>query len=292
MDWLISLLPLAYTDAVVVVGGAVLGASCGILSAFAVLRHRALVGDAIAHSVLPGVCVAFMITGTKDPRVLLVGAAVAAGVAALLMLGIERRSTLGPDGAIGVVVCGAFALGVVLLSHIASSGDANQAGLQNYLFGQAAGLLAEDVAVMAGLACVALAVVVPLFRALKTTLFDPGFARSTGLPVRVLEVVMTCLLTVAVLIGVRMVGAILMVAMLVVPTVTARRFAGRLSLVLVLGAVVGAGIGVAGSLVSVRAELPTGPVIVLIGAAVAMIAVLPAPGRGSFRKALRRDAGP
>lgn len=288
MDWLISLLPLSYTDAVVVIGATVLGVSCGVLSAFSVLRHRSLVGDAIAHSALPGVCVAFMVTGTKDPRMLLLGAAVAGGVAGLLMLGIERTSRIRSDGAIGVVLSGFFSLGVVLLTHIAGSGNANQAGLQNYLFGQAAGLLADDVAVMAGLACAALAAVTVLFRALKTTLFDPDFARSIGLPVRALEIVMTCLLTVAVLIGVRMVGAILMVAMLVVPTVTARQFVDRLALLLPLAAVVGAGVGVIGAMASVRAELPTGPVIVLTGVAVTLLAVFLAPGRGLLWKAVKR----
>lgn len=288
MDWLTALLPLPYTDAVVVIGATVLGISCGVLSAFAVLRHRSLVGDAIAHSALPGVCVAFMVTGTKDPGVLLLGAAVAGGVAALMMLGIERTSRIRSDGAIGVVLSAFFSLGVVLLTHVAGSGNANQAGLQNYLFGQAAGLLAEDVTVMAGLACAALAAVTLLFRALKTTLFDPDFARSIGLPVRALEIVMTCLLTVAVLIGVRMVGAILMVAMLVVPTVSARQFVDRLSLLLPLAALIGAGVGITGALVSVRAELPTGPVIVLTGVAVTLLAVLLAPRRGLLWKAAKR----
>jgi manganese/zinc/iron transport system permease protein len=276
---------LAYTDTVVVLGAVVLGVTSGVLGAFAVLRRRSLVGDAVAHSTLPGVCVAFLVAGVKDVPGLLAGAAVAGLVAALLMVGIERTGRISPDTAIGVVLSGFFSLGVVLLTHIASGADADQAGLENYLFGQAAGLLESDVAVMAVLGGSGLLVVALLRRALTTTLFDPAYAGAIGLPVRALEIVMTGLLVVAVVIGVRVVGAILMVAMLVVPTVVARQLAGRFPAVLALAGVVGAVVGATGSLAATRGALPTGPVIVLVGFALALAAVLLAPGRGVLWRA-------
>lgn len=278
---------LPYTDTVVVLGALVLGLTSGVLGTFAVLRQRSLVGDAVAHSTLPGVCVAFLVAGVKDVPGLLVGAAVAGLVAALLMVGIERTGRIKPDTAIGVVLSGFFSLGVVLLTHIASTADADQAGLENYLFGQAAGLLASDVVVMAVLGGVALLVVGALRRALTTTLFDSSYAGSIGLPVRALEVLMTGLLVVAVVIGVRVVGAILMVAMLVVPTVVARQLADRFTYVLPLAGVVGAVVGITGSLLATRAALPTGPVIVLVGFSIAVTAVLLAPGRGVLWRASR-----
>jgi manganese/zinc/iron transport system permease protein len=280
-----GLFGLPYTDTVVVLGAIVLGVTSGVLGAFAVLRRRSLVGDAVAHSTLPGVCVAFLVAGVKDVPGLLVGAAVAGVVAALLMVGIERTGRIAPDTAIGVVLSGFFSLGVVLLTHIASGADADQAGLENYLFGQAAGLLESDVAVMAALGGSGLLVVLVLRRALTTTLFDPAYAGSIGLPVRALEVLMTGLLVVAVVTGVRVVGAILMVAMLVVPTVVARQFADRFPAVLALAGVVGAVVGATGSLAATRAQLPTGPVIVLVGFALTMVAVLGAPGRGVLWRA-------
>jgi manganese/zinc/iron transport system permease protein len=292
-------LGIPYTDAVVAAGALVLGVTSGVLGAFAVLRGRSLVGDAVAHSTLPGVCVAFLVAGVKDVPGLLLGAAVAGLVAALLMVGVERAGRLRPDAAIGVVLSGFFALGVVLLTHLSNSTDADQAGLENYLFGQAAGLLAGDVAVMAALGAAALLVVGVLRRALTTTLFDPAYAGAIGLPVRVLEVLMTALLVVAVVIGVRVVGAILMVAMLVVPTVTARQLADRFPRVLLLAGLIGAAVGVAGSLMATRGLLPTGPVVVLTGFVVAVAALLLAPGRGiawraqrlaARRRAVRRDA--
>ncbi|WP_300016401.1 iron chelate uptake ABC transporter family permease subunit [Pseudonocardia sp.] len=271
---------LPYTDTVVVLGALVLGVTSGVLGTFAVLRQRSLVGDAVAHSTLPGVCVAFLVAGVKDVPGLLVGAAVAGLVAALLMVGIERTRRIKPDTAIGVVLSGFFSLGIVLLTYIGSRQDSDQAGLGNYLFGQAAGLLETDVVVMAALGGTALLVVAALRRALTTTLFDASYAGSIGLPVRALEILMTGLLVVAVVIGVRVVGAILMVAMLVVPTVVARQLADRFTFVLPLAGLTGAVVGVTGALAATRAALPTGPVVVLVGFTLAVLAVLLAPGRG------------
>jgi manganese/zinc/iron transport system permease protein len=287
VGWLIDLLPLSYSDAVVAIGAALLGISAGALGVFAVLRQRSLVGDALAHAALPGVCVAFLVTGAKDGGSLLIGAAVAGIVGALLMVSIERTSRIRPDAAIGVVLSSFFSLGIVLLTYIASTDDANQAGLEKYLFGQAAGLLERDLDVMAILAVVSLAAVAVGFRALKTTLFDPAFAGAIGLPVRALEVAMTLLLVVAVVIGLRTVGAILMVAMLVVPGVAARQLVGRLSLLLPLAALLGAVVGVTGALIASSAEVPTGPVIVLVGVALVALCVLLAPGRGVLWRARR-----
>jgi len=287
VDRLIDLLPLNYSDAVVVIGAALLGVTAGVLGVFAVLRRRSLVGDALAHAALPGVCIAFLATGAKDAGTLIAGAACAGVVGALLMAGIERTSRIGPDAAIGVVLSSFFSLGIVLLTYIAGRDNANQAGLEKYLFGQAAGLLERDLTVMAVLALGSFAVVAVGFRALKTTLFDPGFAGAAGLPVRALEVGMTLLLVVAVIVGLRTVGAILMVAMLVVPAVAARQLTGRLALLMPLAGLIGAAVGVTGALLSARARLPAGPVIVLVGVALVIAVVLLAPGRGVLWRARR-----
>ncbi|HEV2777299.1 MAG TPA: iron chelate uptake ABC transporter family permease subunit [Solirubrobacteraceae bacterium] len=287
MGWLIDLIPLDYSDAVVVLGAMLLGVTAGAVGVFAVLRQRSLVGDALSHAALPGVCIAFIATGAKDATTLLAGAAVAGLVGALLMVGIERTGRIRPDAAIGVVLSSFFSLGIVLLTYIANTDNSNQAGLEKYLFGQAAGLLERDVVVMGVLALVALTLVTIGFRPLKTTLFDPDFAGAVGLPVRALEIAMTALLVIAVVIGLRMVGAILMVAMLVAPAVVARQFAGRLALVIPLAAAIGAAVGVSGTLLASRGEVPTGPVIVLVAVACVVVAVLVAPRRGVLWRARR-----
>jgi len=288
---LIDLLPLPYTDAVVATGAAILGLLAGVVGVLAVLRQRTLVGDALAHSALPGVAVAFIVTGAKDASSLLVGAALAGLVGAVMIVAIERTSRIRSDAAIGVVLSGFFSLGIVLITYIGSTDNANQAGLSNYLFGQAAGLLERDVTVFAALAAATLALVAIAYRPLKTTLFDPSFAGSVGLPVRVLELAMTALLVVAVVVGLRTVGAILMVAMIVVPAVAARQLTVRLATMLPLAGGIGAAVGVAGSLLSTGTQTPTGPVIVLVGLAVVLLVLALAPRRGVVWRArkLRRD---
>jgi manganese/zinc/iron transport system permease protein len=290
VDFLIDLLPLPYTDAVVALGALVLGVTAGVLGTFAVLRRRSLVGDALAHAALPGVCVAFLITGTKDPAALLAGAACAGLVGAVLMVGIERSSRIRSDAAIGVVLSSFFSLGVVLLTAIAHGNDADQAGLERYLFGQAAGLAERDVVVTGVLGLGAVVAVALAFRPLKATLFDPAYAAAVGLPVRLLELAMTAMLVVAVVVGVRMVGAILMVAMLVVPATAARQLTGRLAVLLPVAGAIGASVGVGGALLSARAEAPTGPVIVLLGVAVVLLCLAFAPRRGVLWRARKLAA--
>lgn len=291
MGPLIDLLPLPYTDAVVATGAAVLGLLAGVVGVLAVLRQRTLVGDALSHAALPGVAVAFLATGVKDASSLLVGAALAGLIGAVMIVAIERTSRIRPDAAIGVVLSGFFSVGIVLITYIASTENANQAGLQNYLFGQAAGLVERDVTVFSLLAVATLVLVAVGYRPLKATLFDPSFAGSLGLPVRSLELAMTALLVVAVVVGLRTVGAILMVAMIVVPVAATRQFTGRLATLLPLAGALGASVGVAGSLASTAVRAPTGPMIVLIGVAVALLSLGLAPGRGvAWRAAkLRRD---
>ncbi len=285
MGWLIDAIPLNYTDSVVLVGAVILGVAAGVLGAFAVLRQRSMVGDALSHAALPGVCVAFVATGAKDAATLAVGAAIAGVIAAVLILLIERTGRIRPDAAIGVVLTGFFSLGIVMLTFLANFNNSSQAGLDTYLFGQAAGLLESDLIVMGALCLVSLGFVVIAFRPLKAALFDLSFAGSVGLPVRLIELSMTAMLVIAIVIGVRTVGAILMVAMLIVPTVTARQLTNRLPVLLVVAGLVGAAVGTTGSLISTAASVPTGPVIVMVGFVVAMAAILFAPGRGVAWKA-------
>lgn len=280
MDWLIELLPLSYTNAVVLIGSVTIGITAGVLGSFAVLRERSLVGDAIAHATLPGVVIAFIASGAKDASTLAVGAALAGVAAALLIVGIERTGRLRPDAAIGVVLSAFFSLGIVLLTYVANFNNANQAGLDQYLFGQAAGLLEGDLVAMAALCLASLAIVAALLRPLRATLFDAEFAGSIGLPVRALELITMAALVVAVIVGVRTVGAILMVAMLIVPAVTARQFCDRLPTMLVAAGATGAVVGGSGALISESAALPTGPVVVLVGSGAAVCALLFAPRRG------------
>ncbi|EHY89998.1 metal ABC transporter permease [Saccharomonospora azurea] len=280
-------LPLSYPDAVVVVGTAVVGFVAGILGPLAVLRRRSMFGDAMSHGTLAGVAVAFLATGAKVPEVLLLGATASAALAAFAMIALERVGRLRPDAAIGVVLSVSLSLGIVLITHIAASGNSSQAGLTNYLLGQTAGMSERDIVVALVLGAVGLAVVTVGFRLLRSAAFDPGFTSVAGVPTWVVDAVGTGLLALAVVLGVRTVGAILMVALLVAPVVAARQVTKRLSALVPLSGALGAACGALGGVLSGRAELPAGPVIVLLATGVALLSVVFAPRRGVLARIRR-----
>lgn len=277
-----------YTLRTVALGAAVLGVVSGSLGAFAVLRGQSLLGDAVAHAALPGVAVAFLLTGSRAPLPLVVGAGLAGWLGSWCVRQITARSRVPFDAALGLVLAAFFGLGMVLLSLIQRRPDATQAGLDSFLFGQAAALVGRDVAVMAALGAVALLAVGLLWKELKVLLFDPDFAASIGLPVRRLDGVLTLLLVVAIVIGLQTVGVVLMSAMLIAPAAAARQWTDRLTGVVGLAAVFGALSGLAGALVSATTQrLPTGPTVVLCASAFVLVSLLFAPNRGLLAAAFR-----
>ncbi|MDQ3317430.1 MAG: metal ABC transporter permease [Actinomycetota bacterium] len=290
-----------YTIRNVALGSAVLGILGGALGSFAVLRRQGLLGDALAHATLPGVCVAFMLTGTKNPAVLLFGAALSAGLGALLILTVVNGTRIKQDAALGIVLSVFFGAGIVLLTYIAGSGDAGQSGLDRFIFGQAATIVREDVVTMGVLAAAALAVTALLFKEFKLLSFDPAFAASLGFPVGALNVLLTALIVVAVVVGIQAVGVVLMAAMLITPAAAARQWTDRLSVMICVSALFGAASGVTGALISASgSNLPTGPLIVLVATGILAVSLLLGwrqgfvwgwiAGRRNRREALRRPA--
>lgn len=270
-----------YTLRNVALGSALLGVVSGVLGCFAVLRRQGLLGDALAHAALPGICLAFLLTGSKAPLALMFGAALAGWLGALLLLYIVRRTPLGENAALGIVLSVFFGFGIVLLTFIQRTGDANQAGLDKYLFGQAATLVWENVLTMGVLGALALAVVGVLYKEFKLITFDPGFAASLGFGTRRLSVLLTSLIVVAIVIGLQTVGVVLMAAMLVGPAAAAQQWTNRLSRMIALAAVFGAASGVSGALISIsESRIPTGPMIILSLTVIVVISLLFGSARG------------
>ncbi|HQZ90705.1 MAG TPA: iron chelate uptake ABC transporter family permease subunit [Thermomicrobiales bacterium] len=280
-----------YTLRTVALGSALLGIVGGVLGTFAVLRRQGLVGDALAHAALPGIALAFILSGSRTPAVLMLGAAVSGWLGTLLILRIVRDTRISEDTALGIVLTVFFGMGIVLLTYIQHGGDASQAGLDRYLFGQAATLVAEDVRAMAIVGAVALAIVAVLFKELKLLAFDPEFAASLGFPTDRLSVLLTSAIVLAVVIGLQTVGVVLMAAMLVAPAAAARQWTNRLGVMVLLSGVFGAMAGVIGAMISVTARrVPTGPMIVLCATALVIVSLLFAPERGLVWDAVRRRA--
>lgn len=273
----------------VVLGAVFLGVTSGVLGSFAVLRQQSLLGDTLAHAALPGVCLGFIVAGGRDLAFILTGALVTAVLAALLMLLLTRRSRLKTDAALGTALGFAFAVGVVLLTYIQNTQNPAQGGLDSFLFGQAAATLRSDLWIMGGIMAGALALVAAFWKEFKLVTFDPLFAGSIGLPVTLLDVVLTTMIAFAVVIGLQMVGVVLMASMVIAPAVAARQWVRRLEHMVVLAAATGVIAGVAGALLSaVAANLATGPLIVLAASALVLVSIVAAPGRGVLWEQLAR----
>lgn len=276
-----------YTLRVVAAGSAILGITSGVLGSFAVLRKQSLLGDAISHAALPGVALAFLITGSKSPIVLVTGAAIAGWLGTLAMRSIVKRSRIKQDAALGLVLSVFFGIGLVLLTYIQRLPDASKAGLNTFLFGQAAAMLGRDVATMGVLGALAILLVVAFWKEFKLLSFDPAFAASMGFPVRAIEVLLTTLLVIAIAIGLQAVGVVLMSALVVAPAAAARQWTSHLAGMVLLAALFGAVSGVTGALVSSNVEhLPTGPAIVVVTSVIVAVSLAFAPGRGLIARSI------
>jgi manganese/zinc/iron transport system permease protein len=277
-----------YTLRLVAVGSAVLGATSGALGSFAYLRRQSLLGDAVSHAALPGIVLAFLVAGAKVPLVLMLGAGLAGWVGTLAVRLIVRRSRVPYDSALGIVLAVFFGVGLVLLTLVQRQSNAAQAGLESFLFGQAASLLRRDVVTMAILGSAAVIVLVLVWKEFKLLSFDPDFAASLGMPVRRLDGLLTFLLVVAIIIGLQTVGVVLMSAMIVAPAAAARQWSRRLSPMVLIAMAIGVFSGIAGSLLSSFVpRLPTGPTIVLVLSVIVVISLLLAPRRGLLWRSLR-----
>lgn len=278
-----------YTLRNVALGSAVLGIVSGVLGCFAVLRRQGLMGDALSHAALPGVCIAYMLTGSKASITLMIGAAIAGWIGMLIILQITRRTKIDPGSALGIVLTVFFGFGIVLLTVISKGNDANQAGLDKFLFGQAAALVTEQVVTMAVVGGMALLVVWVLFKEFKLLSFDPEFAGTLGLRTNVLGGLLTGLLVAAIVIGLNTVGVILMSAMLVAPAAAARQWTHSLSKMIGLSATFGAAAGIAGAIVSVlEKDVPTGPAIVVILGVIVIVSLLFGSAQGLAWDWMRR----
>lgn len=279
-----------YTLRVVTLGALLLGALSGAVGSFAVLRKQSLLGDALSHAALPGVGIAFLLAG-RELWALLLGAA-AASFIGLWFVGLVTRNTrIKQDTAMGIVLAGWFAIGIGILAFIQQRPDASQAGLDTFIFGQAAAMVVSDVRLLAVLSGVTLLVLAIGWKEFKLATFDPSFAQANGYRVRLTTAVLLFLVVVAIVIGLQLAGVVLMVGLLIAPGTAARQWVNTLEQMVVLGGILGAISGAVGALASgLDAGLPTGPMIIVVASLLVVVSLLFAPGRGVVWDARRRHA--
>ncbi|MBP2830642.1 metal ABC transporter permease [Aquimarina sp. U1-2] len=277
-----------YTLRTITIGTAVLGAICGMLGSFAVLRKQSLLGDAISHAALPGIAIAFLIIKTKNSSAFLLGALISGLIGTFWIRGIIKKTHLKSDTALGLILSLFFGFGMLLLTYIQKMPNANQAGLESYLFGQAATLLESDVWLMVIVTGISLIVLLLFWKELKLLLFDPDYTKTLGFNTKFLDILITSFIVVAIVLGLQTVGVVLMSAMLLAPAAAARQWTNNLAVMVILAAIFGAFSGILGTAISAsQNNLSTGPVIVLVAAVFVVFSFLFSPGRGLLFREIR-----
>ena len=282
-----------YNAAIVVAGAALLGLAGGIIGAFALLRKRALVGDALSHAALPGIALAFLlgvaITGLgRSTPLLLTGAAVSGIIGVLTIHALSRWTRLHEDAAIGIVLSVFFGAGTVLLGVIQNQGTGQEGGLKTFIYGQTAAMSIADASLIGAVALLAVVISLVLFKELRLLCFDESFAKAQGWPVHTLDLLVMALVVVVLVVGMQAVGLLLIVAILIIPPAAARFWTDRLSRFILLSGVIGAIGGHLGAAVSaLLPRMPAGAVIVLTSGTLFALSWFVAPRRGLLASLFR-----
>lgn len=290
------LLQAGYNTALVSIGAAVLGASAGAIGTFVLLRKRSLVSDAISHATLPGLGLAFIVMAslTGDGRWiagLMIGAAASAGLGLILVEWIGRRTRLTEDAAIGAVLSVFFGFGIVLLTVIQSLETGRQAGISSYLVGSTAGMLRSEAETIAVAALFSGAAIFVLRRPFTLVCFDQEYAAVRGISVRATDLAMMGLLLAITVIGLKVAGLVLIVALTIIPPVAARFWTDRPEPMVLIAAALGAVAAYLGAVISsLDRGLPTGALIVLVAFVLFLASMLLSPRRGLLASALKRLA--
>lgn len=274
----------------VLAGCALIGAGSSLVGVFTFLRKESLVGDAVAHSLLPGVVLAFMVFQVKSIWFLFPGAIVAGWISLLSISGITRYSKIKPDAAIAIVLSVFFAIGIVLLTNVQQGDYGNQTGLDSFIFGKAASMLPGEINLFIIIDIVLIGVIALFYPYLKLFVFDPGFSKATGIPVNLLNFVLSTLTVLAVATGIQAVGVVLMAALIITPAAAARFFTNSLPSLIMVAVFIGVLCSLAGVLISYTAPaMPTGPWIVMVLSIVAVLSFVFSPKKGILsRYRLRR----
>jgi manganese/zinc/iron transport system permease protein len=288
-----------FTDPVLrapILGSMLMCFSTGLIGCLVFLQKRSLVGEALSHASYPGVVLGALIAAAISPGSIALGILIGAflvGLVGLLAIDqMEKRLNISSDAALCLVLSLFFGIGVLLISSLQVSHALLFRKIQIFLFGQAATMIDVHIVLYGGLTLVMITSVVILFRLLEILHFDPEFAKTVGMRTKVIHGITYLLLMVAIVIGMRSVGVILLSAMLIAPAAAARQWTSNLSSFFGLAGIFGMLAGFLGNVFSISVggpdlSLPTGPMIVLSSTAICLFSLLFAPERGFFPRLFR-----
>lgn len=245
--------------ALVFIGTSLLGLLCGAVGVILMLKKQSLVGDAVAHATLPGVCLAFLVVGERDFLALLLGGFLFALLAHGLITLIRNETRIKDDASIALVIGGFFGVGILLSSKV------KQGGIETFLFGKAASLLTADVVAIISVTILTLLILLLAFKEISYVVFDKSFCKVLGIPIRLVDIILACLITLVTVLALPAVGVVLVVAFLVIPAACARLLTNRLSLMMVLSGLLGVVFALVGTYLSANYSLPAGAAMTLVG---------------------------
>ncbi|MEY2970401.1 MAG: hypothetical protein RLZZ599_774 [Bacteroidota bacterium] len=282
MDQLLKYLTLADPNVrYVAVAILLLGGVSGAVGTFNFLRKKTLVGETVAHSMLPGVLIAFILSGVKNPLVLITGAAISGWLSIWVVDYITRHSKIKGDSALAIVLSSFFGLGIVMLTVIQRTSGKEQSGLDHYIFGNAAAMTPEDSLVFGSISLIVLAIVFWHYFSLKAVVFNQDFAQSIGINTRWIEAIISFITILSISVGIKAVGIVMMSALLIIPPTAARFWTDSLSKMLVVSGIFGAVSGWLGAFVSYSySSMPTGPWTIVIISIIAFVSMMFAPKKG------------
>lgn len=274
-----------YTLFVVSIASGILCFAAGVVGTFTYLRKRALIGDVISHSVLPGVAIAFMLTGVKNPVYFLIGAITSGLLSIWIVDYVQAKSKLKPDTILALTLSVFFGVGIVFLTDIQHSENAAQSGLDSFLFGKAASMGMLDIQLFSVIAIINVVCIAIFLRGFSLISFDENYAKGIGIKVSFLKSFLAVLTVITVAIGVQAVGVVLMAALLITPAAGARFLTNDIKKMLLYAGSFGFASGVIGVFISYSGTgMPTGPWIVVVLSLFALVAIIFGKEKGMYSR--------
>ncbi len=277
----------SYSFIIIAIGTSLLGIASSMVGVLAVNKGQSLVGDAVGHAALPGVILAFMLFETRNPGILILGAAITATVAYFLIEIVSSMTKVSSDAMLAIVLSGFFGGGLILKSYISGNPSYSpqlQAGLSNYIFGQAAYIMKNDVYYIAGISILTIFLIILFFKEFKVFIFDEEYAYMIGLNLKLLRVLLMFLMIMIIASGLKLVGAILISSFLIIPTITASLWTDKFRNNMVISSILTLCSTLTGTyLSSLMTGLSTGATIILIMGLLFIISSIISP-KGILRR--------
>ena len=285
----------SYTFIIVGSGTFLLAAIAGAVGCITVLKGQSLIGDAIGHAAFPGIILSFMLFMQREPVLLTLGAVASGATAFMLIQVIKENSKLKLDAILAVVLSSFFGVGMVLKSYIQGNSnykEAAQSGLSSYIFGQAAYIMKDDVKLIVYIGVPTLVLLVLFYKEIKLFLFDEIYASTIGIRAVLLYGIILVMTMGIIATGLKLVGAILISSLLIIPAITALQWSDKFSRVLIIAGVVGGVSALIGTYISTAFNgMSTGATIILIMGSFAIISLVTGPHGMIKNLRMRRHGG-